>query len=348
MGNRAGSSPVIPTKESIIEFMIDIIIIITIILTLLSLLFLWFLHYIFSMRQNNNPLLKYFTAKDFPYLEADPVTFKSAKQVTLKGFFYYYDRPEKHLGLIILPHGIGAGHHAYMHLIEVFCHQGYIVFSYDNTGCELSEGKGIKGVPQSIIDLKYAMAYLSKTVYKDYLISVVGHSWGGYAALRSGLFSLPIHRIIALAPLNNPLTLLSSISPIMKIFVPIIWLYHYINFGKIGVQTSANVLAKTKVKTLVIQGKKDEMIPIGKHYQQLVASSKNNPYVTLSLNDHRHNPYLTFEAENYVLDDILKGVQKYRNSKDEGQRKTFANQIDYSKVGNHDQDVMNLMFEFLL
>lgn len=328
--------------------MIETIIIVTVVLIVISLLFLWGLHYIFSIRQNNNPLLKYFTANDFPNLEADPVSFKTAKKLTLKGFFYYYDRSEKHIGLVVVPHGIGAGHHAYMHFIEAICAQGYMVFSYDNTGCELSEGKGIKGIPQSVIDLKYALAYVSKTVYKDYLISVVGHSWGGYAALRSGFFSLPIHRIIAIAPLNNPVTLLTSISPVMKIFAPVIWLYHLIHFGPLGVQTSAYVLAKTKVKTLVIQGEKDEMVPIGKHYQQIVVSSKHNHQVTLSLNQHRHNPYLSFEAENYVLDDILKGVQKYRNSKDEEERKAFVNSIDYTKVGNHDQDVMQLIFNFLL
>jgi uncharacterized protein len=331
--------------EKMIE---NLIYILTIVLVLLTSLTAALLTFAFRNRQDNHPNLKYFTALDFPGLEEDPVEFYSKHKVKLRGSFYYYDRGQKHQQIIVFPHGIGAGHHAYMHLIEAFCQKGFLVFSYDNTGCTLSEGKGIVGIPQAIIDLKYALKYLASTTYKKYPISVVGHSWGGYAAVRSGLFSNKINRIIAIAPLNNPSQLLGTFSPIFKVLRPFVTFIHFLKFGFNGILTTEQILKKTKIPTLVISGDHDESVPVISNFSRYQIASKNNKHVQAYLAvGHRHNPYLSFEAEAYVLDDILLKTKQLKNETDLTKKHDFFAHINYNLVGKHDDTIMDLMFQFI-
>jgi alpha-beta hydrolase superfamily lysophospholipase len=313
-----------------------------------SIVLIGFFSFGFSKRQDNHPLLTYFTAKDFPNLEADPAEFLSAKNIKLKGFFYYYDRPAKHKALLIMPHGIGAGHHAYMHWIESFCAEGYLVFSYDNTGCQLSEGKGIRGIPQSIVDLKYAFAYIQSTVYASYPIHVIGHSWGGYAAIRSEGLSPKVGKIVAIAPLDNPTTLLSSYLPLFTLLKPWIWLYHALFFGRLGITSTAHLLRKAKTPILVISGDQDEAVPYKQHFKHYERAADKNSFVHTHLaKGRRHNPYLSSKAEAYVLDTILAGVRSIEKEKDVSKKQAFSKSIDYRLVGQHDKKIMKLILEFL-
>ena len=326
----------------------NLIYILAIVLVLLTLLTAFLLTFAFRGRQDNHPELKYFTALDFPGLEEDPVEFYSKHKIKLRGSFYYYDRGQKHQQMIVFPHGIGAGHHAYMHLIEAFCQKGFLVFSYDNTGCTLSEGKGIVGIPQAIIDLKYALKYLESTTYNQYPITVIGHSWGGYAAIRSGLFSNKIKRIVAIAPLNNPSQLLGTFSPIFKVLSPFVTLFHFLKFGFIGISTTEQILKKTKIFTLVISGDRDESVPIKTNFDRYkVASTKNNNVQVYLAKGHRHNPYLSFEAEAYVLDEILLKTKQLKNETDIAKKHDFFAHINYNLVGKHDDTIIDLMVKFI-
>jgi alpha-beta hydrolase superfamily lysophospholipase len=303
----------------------------------------------FHRRQNNHPSLRYFTAADFPNLEADEVEFLSRRGHKLRGAFYYYDSTNAYPGVIVFPHGIGAGHHAYMHLIEQFTRQGYIVFSYDNTGCQLSEGSSIRGIPQAIIDLDDALAYLDKTTYANKPRFVVGHSWGGYAALRSPFLSKKVEKVIAIAPFNDVGELLGKYIPIMRLLKPFIRIVHRLQFRHFLVnRSSGKLLQQTHVPTLVISGEKDDDIPLKGNYTVFKQAAEKNPNVlTVLAMNHRHNPYLTKASEDYVIDTILKGTQLMATEKDELKRHTFFASIDYSHIANHDEVVIKRMVDFL-
>jgi uncharacterized protein len=324
--------------------------IVILVLLLLGFFFTWFiLKVAFHRRYNNHPSLTYFTAADFPNLEADEVEFLSRRGHKLRGAFYYYDSSEGYEGVIVFPHGIGAGHHAYMHLIEQFTRQGYIVFSYDNTGCQLSEGSSIRGIPQAIVDLDDALTYLDKTTYADKPRFVVGHSWGGYAAIRSPFISKKVKKVIAIAPFNDVGELLSKYIPIMRLLKPFIRLVHRLQFQHPLVnRSSGSLLNQTRVPTLIISGEFDDDIPLKGNYTVFKQASEKNPNVTVVLaTNHRHNPYLAKASEDYVLDTILKGTQLMAAEKDETKRKTFFASIDYTHIANHDEDVMKRMVDFL-
>lgn len=353
MGNRAGSTPVIPTTVTMNTLIntayVTSLSIVLLLFLLVTLLTFFILNLAFNRRQNNHPYLTYFTAKDFPQLEADDVEFINRTKLKLRGAFYYYDRGKPYPGLIIFPHGIGAGHHAYMHLIDQFAQKGYIVFAYDNTGCELSEGKSIRGIPQAILDLEDALKYLEKTTYTSYPWFVVGHSWGAFASLRSSFLSSRVQKVIAIAPFDDVGELLGRYVPPMRYVKPFIRFIHRFKFpGKWTYQSSSTLLKKSKIPHLIIAGELDEDIPLKGNYTRFVSVAKTKPNVTVFLaKNHRHNPYLSKASEDYVIDHILKGTQQMALEADPSKRQAFFSTLDYTHIANHDETIMRRIFDYL-
>jgi len=128
-------------------------------------------------RNDNADGIFYFTPEDFPGLKAHPYCFKARAGHDLKGFFYYYDAPIPGR-LLVFDHGMGNGHRAYMREIETLARAGFLVFSYDHTGCMASGGKHIGGFAQSLADLDDCIKTLKRDEFlQNREICVVGHSW---------------------------------------------------------------------------------------------------------------------------------------------------------------------------
>ena len=343
MGNRAGSNPVIPTNMEILNFIIIVIIAVLIIIFLMIFLIL---KLAFQRRFDAHPQLKYFTIRDFPEFDFDSVEFKNKQGITLRGGFYYDDRLQPHQKLIVFSQGIGPGHQAYTHLIMEFVRKGFIVFAYDNMGCGLSDGKTIRGIPQAIDDLRSALTYLSKTTYASLPMSVMGHSWGAYASIRAAKMGFPIQRIISVAPFNDVSEMLGKYISWIRIFKPIVKIITWLSFGALGVLSTEAILHQTKIKTLIIAGEKDDDIPLKGNYEQFV--KPKNPLVTIYLaKNHRHNPYLSFRAENYVIDTILQGTVKMFGEKDKTKTDAFFKSLNYQWVGEHDEKMIERIEKFL-
>ena len=134
-------------------------------------------------RYDENGTVFYFSAEDFPGLKKKSFDFKNIKGETLRGYFYCYDDPiDKRL--IVFEHGMGGGHRAYMKEIEMLARHGYTVYSYDKTGCMESEGDTTNGFAASLSDLNCCISALkAEENFSNFRISVVGHSWGAFAAM---------------------------------------------------------------------------------------------------------------------------------------------------------------------
>jgi pimeloyl-ACP methyl ester carboxylesterase len=344
MGNRAGSNPVIPTN---IENMQTFILMILVIFVVIYFLIWALLAVSFSRRFDHHPSIKYFKIEDFPTLDMDRVEFKNDQGQILKGGFYYKDQAKTHQKLLVFSHGIGPGHEAYTQLIAEFANCGYIVFAYDNTGCGHSQGSSIRGIPQAISDLRSALTYLSQSTYKKLSWSVFGHSWGAYAAIRSGLMGFPIQSIVSIAPFNDVTEMLKKYLPWLQLFRPFLALATRIKFKKIGTITTANILKHTKIPTLVIVGEKDDDVPLKGNYDQFLNQTKGNKLVNIYLSKgHRHNPYLSNRAENYVIDTILQGTVKIAKETNLVKKEEFFRSLDYSFVGEHDEKIITMIDRF--
>ena len=301
----------------------------------------------FYRRFDPHPKLKYFTVDDFPGVDMDPVEFRHPRGYHLRGGIYYYDRIPRKKEVIIFSHGIGSGHQGYTHLLMAFVRQGYIVFAYDHSGCALSEGKAIFGIPQAVIDLKTALGYLSTTIYRDFRWHLLGHSWGAYTVLRAAKMAYPIRSIVSICPFDDVTEMLSRYLPWMRLLKPWIKVSSWFAFGRWGVLTTTQILATTKIPILVISGEWDEDVPLKGNYDRFLSEAKHNPLVTVYLaKGRRHNPYLSLRAENYVIDTILKGTQAIAKERDPIQQQQFFDQIDYQWVGEHDSEIIQMIIQF--
>lgn len=317
-------------------------------LIVLGLFFLTFfiVHFVlrmaFSRRFDFHPRLKYFTIKDFPDMEMDPVEFKNHQGLYLRGGFYYDDQLQPHQKLMIFSHGIGPGHQAYTHLIHTFVKKGYVVFAYDNMGCGLSEGTSIRGIPQAISDLKDALSYVKKTTYASLPKTIMGHSWGAYAVLRAARMNEKIEKIISIAPFNDVGEMLGKYIPWIRAFKVFVNMSNWFTFGQLSLVTSSDIIHQTKTKTLVIVGEKDDDVPLQGNYDEFIQSK--NPFSKVYLaKGHRHNPYLSFRAENYVIDTILGGSIKLSKEQNNDVLNAFFNTIDYRLVGEHDSYIIEMI-----
>ena len=74
----------------------------------------------FLIRCDDTGTAYYFSAADFPGLQAEPFAFPSGVGHTLQGYFYHYGDPIPGR-IVVFDHGFGGGHRAYMKEIEKLC-----------------------------------------------------------------------------------------------------------------------------------------------------------------------------------------------------------------------------------
>ena len=126
--------------------------------------------------------------EEFEGLSRTKYQFSSNKGQMLTGYMYYVGEKDKEFsdnykGIIVMSHGFGGGgHNSYMDCANEFAQNGYLVFAFDVTGCDESEGKAVGGLPQGVIDLRYAISFVEENKdFPDLPIFLFGHSWGGYS-----------------------------------------------------------------------------------------------------------------------------------------------------------------------
>jgi pimeloyl-ACP methyl ester carboxylesterase len=326
-------------------FLIAALIIIALLLTVQLIVFL-ILGIGFSRRSDNDPNLRYFTAHDFPELTCEAISFHSGNNM-LRGFIYdkWNQKADK---LMLFLMGIGAGHHAYMHVIKEIAVHGYRVLAFDYTGAQLSQGRSIKGLPQPLIDLQAAFAFIeNRDDLKDLPLDVIGHSWGGYVAGIAPLLNEKIRRVVSISGFNSVPTVLSSIRPYMKVFEPFVDFANLLKFGKVGVLDITSSIKHANIPMLFMMGAKDPFVRQAANFDKYRLVGANKPSIEFYLDaDKSHNPYLTSEAEQYFIS-ILKEKRRYDKNPQSDESQAFYRSIDYELITRNDPEFFEVMFEFL-
>ncbi len=270
---------------------------------------------------------------DFKKLIAQEFNFNSRGEV-LRGKIYY-KKPEGNI--IIVCHGYGAGHEAYLTEINSFVQRGYTVVGFDYRGCVNSSGI-LTHFGGSVEDLKACYEYLlSNSDLSNKKIYLWGHSWGAYTAL-CGTEFIKAQKVIALCPFDTPVKVLTKFTlPFEKKFsyllIPYRFLYLKFKFGKYGNISSFKTVESSNIPALIITGKLDTVAP-----QLKYKFTKNNIKV-ISLENKGHNPYNTVEAETYLNKTL------FELSQSTDIKKTLS-EVDYDLITTEDEEVMNLLYEF--
>ncbi len=261
-------------------------------------------------RQDNPHGIFYFSPEDFPGLQAHPYVFDSHKGHELKGFFYCYENPVPGK-LVVFDHGMGNGHRAYMREIETLCKAGFLVYSYDHTGCMASGGKHIGGFAQSLADLDDCIKNLKREkTLADREIYVVGHSWGGFSTMNIGAIHPEVKKIVSMSGFVSVERVVKQMLGPLKPYAPAVVKAEQRENPRHSRYNALESLEKTKAQVLLIYSEDDKTVLKTEHYDPLYIKFCDADHVKfLLLNGKNHNP--TYETESVIYkDDFFAKFQK--------------------------------------
>ena len=309
---------------------------------------------IFGRKTISEPI-KRFEDDDFPLLKKEAVKFKSNNNL-LQGYLYHYEQFDSSK-MVIFAHGFGNGHHRYLEVINYIAKNGFQVFSYDATSFDESEGEGIKGFPQGVVDVISAIYYVKSIGYKEEDIILVGHSWGAYS-IGAATNEFPhISKVVAIAGFNNAIDLLTEhgsewAGDKIKEQIPVMEEYEHKYFDKYADYKVVNGVKNSTTEFFFIHSEDDETVPIRiglKLYKKEIGS---NPRVKYKIfKDRSHICYNTKEGNEYFYQ-LKQEYSKYLKGKDdiswEDKKHLFDLIVDKEKYLNMlDYSLMKEIIKFI-
>lgn len=246
---------------------------------------------------------------------------------------------------------IGCGHLNYMREIEYLCRSGFAVLSYDNTGCDSSQGDDIRGLAQSLSDLNSCLDFIrADEKFKEKRIFAVGHSWGGYAVGNIFNYRTDIEKAVVLSGFASvELMVRQFLKGALSIFVPVVMRYERAQNPLYADSSSDIGLGKTSARVLIIQSEDDPMVQmnIGADYVRSRVSNENIKFITVT--GKKHNPNYTEDAVAY-LDECFSSLNKAIKSKrikTEAEKVSFTSNFDWYRMTRQDDDVWREIIAFL-
>lgn len=276
--------------------------------------------------------LAMFRLSDFASLQCDEMQFVSNKGQKLQGYLYHSGSNQR--GLVLLAHGYGGGgHNTYMDAANYFATHGYYCFCYDATGTDKSEGEAMGGLPQGIIDLHNALAFVKTLPQLESLpIVLFGHSWGGFCVGSVLNFQDDIKAVISVSGFNRATDLVEYQGKRIAgagiyAMLPVLKLYERFAYGKYAKATALEGFTKSDCPVMILHSRDDEVVPMSYGYDEYYAKFKDNQRFTfVAFQDKGHNDILidknnTYNAE---LNDL---IYKWRDGLD----------FDYTKPENKER-----------
>lgn len=247
-----------------------------------------------------------FEVEDFPGLKMEQCYFPSNDGQMLAG--YRYSKAQQEVkGVVVLAHGLGAGHNPYMVLADYFTSSGYLVFAYDCTGNDNSQGSSVKGLPQGVIDLDYALRYLkSVPEYNGLDIVLFGHSWGAYSSGCVLQYHPDVKAVVMVAGMNRSEDMLAYqgrtlIGDAVDLALPFVKAYEWLKFGQYASATAMDGFASSDAGVMILHSGDDMTVPAQYGYDAFYETYENSDrFRFLMFEDWGHsNVYYTPESVQY-------------------------------------------------
>ncbi|MBR6420052.1 MAG: alpha/beta fold hydrolase [Oscillospiraceae bacterium] len=270
---------------------------------------------------------------------------------TLQGYFYGMENDGP---LLVFAHGIGTGHESYLNQLLWFVDRGWRVFAYDATGTCTSEGKGTKGLVQSVLDLDNALTFIEQdSRFSGVPVCVMGHSWGGYAAAAILEYD---HKIAASASISGyayPVEMLDKGAEDMlgsvlgTLFHPFAWGYNQIVFGKDAGRNAVDAANSSTTPLYVTHGELDELIPydsIGIYGHRGEITNPNAEFHTVSGKYAGHTKLIYSDASNDYAAEFNEGYAKIAEQYPDG----VPDDVRAAELAKADTGIVNQPNEALL
>lgn len=296
---------------------------------------------------------------EFDGLEREKYVFTSNEGQKITGYVYKKGDTEPK-GLIVLAHGFGGGGHcSYMDVADYFASNGYNVFAYDATGNDESEGESVKGLPQGVIDLDYALNYIkADEELSDLPLMLWGHSWGGYSVCSVSKLHPEIEGIISVAGFNSSLDMIENVGRDMAgdaidYAMPLFEDLEKDKFGDFATMNVLESLERATADVLIYHSADDDLIPIELSYDKYYEKFADNERFTFVRFEDRGHNYIFNSAESLeyrekVNADYKKYVESIgeENITPEIRLDFIKKNVDRMKFFELDSETMEQMLEF--
>ncbi|MDE7105574.1 MAG: lysophospholipase, partial [Anaeroplasmataceae bacterium] len=235
-----------------------------------------------------------------------------------------------------------GSHCAYVQEIERLAKDGFKVLGVDAYGTELSDGKSILGLGNSLLTLDYTLSFVKRN-YPNEAIYVMGHSWGGFAACNIAKYH-KVEKIVAMSPFISVFKTFKLLLPkLLYPTLPFLMLIDTLKCGKYNLANTKKTLKSTQVNTLVLHSLDDPMLPFEKTTGRI--QKKNiNPHVCFHIVDgKKHNPDYSYEALSYTEE----AFKKLKSIDSVEEKLAYKKGLDYHKMGELDEKVFDVILDFL-
>ncbi len=251
-----------------------------------------------------------YSVEEFDGLTLEKCRFASDKGQSLTG--YHYKKAGDAKGLIVMAHGFGGGgQRGYMNLADLFTSNGYLVFAYDVTGNDESEGEAVGGLPQGVIDLDYALRYVKGLErYRGLPIMLFGHSWGGYSVGAVLNLHPDIRAVVSVSGFDSSSDMLEQhgrayLGPFIGLCLPYVKLYDRIKFGEYAEYSASCGFAASEAGVMVIHGMSDDTVLPAYGYDKYYDAHFGNERFEFSALDGRGHNYVFYSEESQTYRDEL-------------------------------------------
>ena len=301
----------------------------------------------------------FFDNSDFPELESERYIFHSDSKQNLVGYIYKY-KLDNYKGLFVFAHGYGGGgHHCYLDLINVLCEYGYVVFAYDATANDESEGHTIKGFTQGLLDADKAISFV-KTLpeYQHLPLYLCGHSWGAYSISTALGWHQDVKGIIAMSGFNQATAPFKHngeryAGDKANDFMIYVDSYERLLFGDVCKTTAIESFKNSNAKICIIHSEDDSTIPIEAGfdlYHKEFKGDKRFEFIRRLIHGHG-TIYYTLEGKRYY-EKIRQQYNKYVKDNDNPSlelRAEFLKKTIDRKIYNHmvDEKLIKKALDFI-
>lgn len=291
---------------------------------------------------------------DFDALQRERYTFPSDKGQLLTGYRYYHEGVEAR-GVVVIAHGFGGGgHRHYMNIADYFAANGYVVFAYDATGNDESEGEAVGGLPQGLIDLDYALRFVkAEPDFAGLPIMLWGHSWGGYSVGSVLALHPDVKAAVIVAGFNASIDMLECegrniAGDAIDFVLPALAEHEQKRFGDYAGMSILDGLASTDAKIMILHSEDDGMIPVGISYDRYFAAYGDDPRFTfVHFEDRGHNYPFCNPARQVYVDAFNAASKAYvaeHGEPTEEERAAYYNEhLDLHQLYPLDMDLMHQM-----
>ena len=296
----------------------------------------------FNLRFESDEALM-FKLSDFEGLERTQYKFASDKGQMLTGYMYSVGSGQR--GIVVMAHGFGGGgHNSYMDCANFFARHGYYAFAYDATGNDESEGDGVGGLPQGVVDLDYAISFLENN--KDFVnlpIMLFGHSWGGYSVSNVLSYHPEVKAVIECSGFNKSSDMFESegknqAGDFIYVMLPFVRLHEFIKYGKYASNTAVDGFAKTQAPIMIVHSTDDTVVPIEYGYDIYYKKYKDDDRFTfVQFETKGHNHIFANSTYDDYLNELNAGFKDWTATFDydyraeENQERYKADRADYLK-----------------